>query len=76
VLVTIGKIEIITQTKMREPIPAPNTELISGTMASTGMACRATRYGYEERSIHRAWDISVAIVMPTRIEISRPTSAA
>ncbi len=76
VLVTIGKIEIITHTKMRAPIPPPKTELISGTIASTGSAWAATRYGYIERSIHRAWAITTASAMPSTMLIDRPITAA
>ena len=75
-LVTIGKIEIITHTKMRAPIPPPKTELISGTMARTGRAWAATRYGYIDRSIHRAWAITTASAMPSTMLIDSPTTAA
>ena len=74
--VTIGKIEIITHTKMRAPMPPPNTELISGTIASTGSACAATRYGYIDRSIQRAWAITTASAMPSTMLIDSPITAA
>ena len=75
VLVTIGKIEIITHTKMRAPMPPPNTEPINGTIASTGSACAATRYGYIDRSSQRACAMSTAIEMPSTTLIANPISA-
>ena len=44
-LVTIGKIEIITQTMTAGTCPPPNIEQIIGTIARIGIAWRATRYG-------------------------------
>ena len=40
---TIGKIEMITQTRTREPRPNPKMLPINGTMARIGMAWAAMR---------------------------------
>ena len=58
---TIGKIEMITQTRIREPNPKPKMLPMSGTMARIGMAWAAIRYGQNERSTHVAWAITTAI---------------
>ena len=40
---TIGKIEMITQTRIREPKPNPKMVPMIGTMARIGMAWAAIR---------------------------------
>ena len=75
VLDTIGKIEMITHTRTREPNPKPKMLPMSGTMARIGMAWAAIRYGQNERSTQFAWAMRTARSIPRTIEMASPVSA-
>ena len=57
-------------------VPTPKIEPMSGTMARTGIAWRATRYGHSERSIHGPGAITTASAMPSTIEIAEARRAS
>ena len=74
-LLATGKMEIITQTKIRGCRPKGKIAAMTGTIASTGVACKATRYGYTARSAHFALAMMTARDIPTTMVMINPTPA-
>ena len=74
VLVMIGKMAMSTVTTRRTPMRSPNSWVSSGVIARIGKVCKTTAYGKNARSMCRDRFMSTAKLVPSTIEMNRPST--